>query len=141
MLCRTRAIYNGTDKLIALLLITAGFSGELCNYEYNECESNPCLNNGQCNDHIGGFTCKCTPGYTGKRCQIKVRRKHFECFVKGRNTSTNFNAKQIDFCVSNPCPEGRQCNDHGNDYSCDCPEGRAEPDCTQYPRMVSSDLV
>lgn len=49
-----------------------GFSGELCNYEYNECDSNPCLNDGQCTDHIGGFTCKCTRGYTGKRCHIKV---------------------------------------------------------------------
>lgn len=49
-----------------------GFSGELCNYEYNECDSNPCLNDGQCTDHIGGFSCKCTRGYTGKRCHIKV---------------------------------------------------------------------
>lgn len=49
-----------------------GFAGELCNFEYNECESNPCLNGGQCSDHIGGFSCKCTRGYTGKRCHIKV---------------------------------------------------------------------
>lgn len=54
-----------------------GFSGELCNLEYNECDSNPCLNNGQCTDHIGGFSCKCTRGYTGKRCQIKVSFNYF----------------------------------------------------------------
>lgn len=50
----------------------AGFSGELCNFEYNECDSNPCLNNGECTDHIGGFSCKCTRGFTGKRCHLKV---------------------------------------------------------------------
>lgn len=57
-----------------------GFAGELCNFEYNECESNPCLNNGQCTDHIGGFSCQCTRGYTGKRCHIKVSRQSSQSF-------------------------------------------------------------
>lgn len=54
------------------IICLSGYAGELCNYEYNECESNPCLNSGQCIDHISGFSCKCTPGYTGKRCHVKV---------------------------------------------------------------------
>lgn len=45
---------------------------------------------------------------------------------------------QIDFCANNPCPEGHQCSDHGNDYSCECPEGRTGIDCSQIPRTVSS---
>lgn len=53
----------------------AGFAGELCNFEYNECESNPCQNAGECIDHIGSFECRCTKGYTGNRCQIKVSAK------------------------------------------------------------------
>lgn len=59
-------------SLLDSIYLSIGFSGELCNYEYNECDSNPCLNDGQCTDHIGGFSCKCTRGYTGKRCHIKV---------------------------------------------------------------------
>lgn len=59
-------------SLLNSIYLSIGFSGELCNYEYNECDSNPCLNDGQCTDHIGGFSCKCTRGYTGKRCHIKV---------------------------------------------------------------------
>ena len=55
------------------LLYFAGFSGDLCNFEYNECDSNPCINGGQCIDHIGGFSCQCSKGYQGKRCHIKVR--------------------------------------------------------------------
>lgn len=62
------------------LNICAGFSGELCNFEYNECESNPCLNGGQCSDHIGEFSCKCTAGYTGNRCHIKVNISHI-CLI------------------------------------------------------------
>lgn len=49
-----------------------GFAGELCNFEYNECESNPCQNGGECIDHIGSYECHCTNGFTGSRCQIKV---------------------------------------------------------------------
>lgn len=48
-----------------------------------------------------------------------------------------FSRRQIDFCANNPCPEGHQCSDHGNDFSCDCPEGRNGPDCSQVPRTVS----
>lgn len=60
-------------KLTAIILfIFEGFSGDLCNYEYNECDSNPCVNSGQCIDHIGGYTCQCTKGYQGQRCHIKV---------------------------------------------------------------------
>lgn len=51
-----------------------GFSGDLCNFEYNECESNPCINGGQCIDHIGGYSCQCTKGYQGNRCHIKVNQ-------------------------------------------------------------------
>lgn len=48
----------------------------------------------------------------------------------------NMNGKQVDFCANNPCPEGHQCMDHGNDFSCECPEGRSGLDCSQIPRTV-----
>lgn len=66
------ALPNAGILCCCALFFRTGFSGELCNYEYNECDSNPCLNDGQCTDHIGGFSCKCTRGFTGKRCHIKV---------------------------------------------------------------------
>uniref|UniRef100_A0A1A9WZN8 EGF-like domain-containing protein n=1 Tax=Glossina brevipalpis TaxID=37001 RepID=A0A1A9WZN8_9MUSC len=91
--------------------ISVGFAGELCNFEYNECESNPCQNAGECIDHIGNYECRCTKGYIGKRCQIKV-----------------------DFCANKPCPSGHQCIDHGNEYSCECPGGRNGPDCNELQR-------
>lgn len=64
-----------TSPISIPLSLSAGFAGELCNFEYNECESNPCQNAGECIDHIGSFECRCTKGYTGNRCQIKVSAK------------------------------------------------------------------
>lgn len=58
------------------LFQSEGFSGDLCNFEYNECDSNPCINGGQCIDRLDqgeNFSCKCTKGYQGNRCHIKVR--------------------------------------------------------------------
>ena len=37
--------------------------------DINECESNPCVNNGTCNDRINGFNCSCPPGFNGSRCE------------------------------------------------------------------------
>lgn len=49
-----------------------GFAGDQCEYEYNECESSPCLHGGTCTDHIGSYSCSCGRGFTGKRCEEKV---------------------------------------------------------------------
>ena len=41
------------------------------------CKSQPCLNNGQCNEYCNNprlkFNCTCPEGHTGKLCQIKAR--------------------------------------------------------------------
>ncbi|KAI5640559.1 EGF-like domain-containing protein [Phthorimaea operculella] len=83
-----------------------GYTGDLCQIEYNECESSPCANGGTCTDRVGGFTCACGRGYTGNTCQLKV-----------------------DLCSPNPCPERRFCVDHGNSYACECPRGYVGDEC------------
>lgn len=50
-----------------------GFTGSHCQYEVNECDSQPCLNGGVCQDAIESFRCSCPRGYTGNRCQVLAR--------------------------------------------------------------------
>ena len=37
--------------------------------DINECASNPCENAGQCVDGVASFTCRCTAGFRGTRCE------------------------------------------------------------------------
>lgn len=50
---------------------TAGWTGQQCNEDINECESAPCLNGATCYESIvpGQFLCACPPFYIGKKCQ------------------------------------------------------------------------
>lgn len=45
----------------------AGWEGQHCELEKNECQSNPCLNGGSCVDRHNGYTCQCKLGFGGKR--------------------------------------------------------------------------
>lgn len=38
--------------------------------EIDECASNPCRNNGTCNDGLGKYVCSCEAGFTGKSCEV-----------------------------------------------------------------------
>ncbi|XP_045101942.1 protocadherin-like wing polarity protein stan isoform X7 [Portunus trituberculatus] len=53
-----------------------GFTGMrehyVCDTEVNLCYSSPCGNHGTCMRREGGYTCVCTPGYTGKNCEVSM---------------------------------------------------------------------
>lgn len=49
-----------------VLIIT----GNLCQYNIDECKDDPCQNGGLCFDELGSYYCKCPPGYEGKLCVI-----------------------------------------------------------------------
>ncbi|KAM4859682.1 vitamin K-dependent protein Z [Thomomys bottae] len=42
------------------------------------CASQPCFNNGTCQDHIRGYTCSCSPGYEGENCAVATNECHPE---------------------------------------------------------------
>lgn len=60
-----------------------GFSGSRCETNVDECSSNPCFPNGECEDLANDFICTCKRGFTGKFC-----------------------SSEIDECSSNPCFRG-----------------------------------
>lgn len=43
--------------------------------EINECESEPCFNNGTCTDMVNSYTCECAnTGFEGAYCEIGTYR-------------------------------------------------------------------
>ena len=36
--------------------------------DIDECQNNPCLNGGTCEDLLGGFQCECRDGFKGDTC-------------------------------------------------------------------------
>jgi len=36
----------------------------------DECASDPCMNDGSCDDEIDSYRCNCVDGYTGHMCNI-----------------------------------------------------------------------
>lgn len=97
-------------------------------FGYSPCKNNICENSGACKDEImiipetmitdtqaliftsplirHDFTCFCTDGYTGKKCE-----------------------KRQDLCTPNPCHAGGTCKKQGIDFQCLCPSKRRGPLC------------
>lgn len=80
------------------------YFGPGCQF-FNECTTEPCLNGGQCTPYsnimtVSQYTCNCTNGFTGQRCQ-----------------------EIADLCASQPCQQGGTCTQEGTVVTCQCPSG------------------
>lgn len=87
-------------------MCAAGFEGDVCEVETDECAGNPCENGGTCADGIGEFTCTCAAGFFGAACEVN-----------------------LDDCAGNPCLNGGTCVDGIEDFSCSCPAAFAGKSC------------
>ncbi|MEO8704815.1 MAG: DNRLRE domain-containing protein [Kofleriaceae bacterium] len=72
----------------------------------DHCAANPCEHGGSCSNTTSGFTCSCTPGYSGATC-----------------------ATNIDDCAGNPCQNGGACTDGVAGYTCGCAAGFSGAHC------------
>ena len=63
-----------------------GFSGEFCETDFNECDSNPCDPYGKCvMDVVGTYFCKCPFGATSSSLELQLCDVDIECvrnFIK-----------------------------------------------------------
>ncbi|XP_065923868.1 uncharacterized protein [Magallana gigas] len=119
-----------------------GYTGKLCQHDFDSCQTNPCLQGGTCKDKPGsqGYECQCPAGYGGSICQSNINEcssnpcdpvgslwcrdavNDYMCNCKpgytGKNCSTEINE-----CDAKPCMHGGNCTDQVNDFQCACPEG------------------
>lgn len=58
-----------------------GYYDARCLSDVDECASNPCINNGRCEDGVNQFICHCPPGYGGKRCEVDIGMFYVAYFV------------------------------------------------------------
>jgi len=94
-------------------------SGRLCEIDtVNNCNINPCANNGTCTDNINGYTCECVDGFTSTNCTVN-----------------------IDDCDPNPCMNGGSCVDVINDYMCECVSGYTGRNCSIEGLYIYSTLI
>ncbi|NXO73463.1 SNED1 protein, partial [Phainopepla nitens] len=106
--------------------------------EIDECQSQPCLNGGQCKDRVSAFLCLCEPGYTGYHCELDVDECQsepcknsgtcqdlpgsFACYCPEGFLGTQCET-EVDACESDPCQNGGECESYEGSYLCVCPEG------------------
>ena len=53
----------------------AGWTGNRCQNEIDECGSSPCLNGGTCTDRMNGYECSCSDSFEGQNCETESQRK------------------------------------------------------------------
>lgn len=73
--------------------------------EIDECQSNPCKNNGTCIDLIGSFNCTCVTGFNGTQCENNID----DCPSHGCNNGTCVDGINSFTCVCNPGFNGTSC--------------------------------
>uniref|UniRef100_A0A3P8RFC4 FAT atypical cadherin 1a n=1 Tax=Astatotilapia calliptera TaxID=8154 RepID=A0A3P8RFC4_ASTCA len=49
----------------------AGFQGDRCLSDVDECIKNPCANGGQCQNTYGSYKCNCSQGFSGAVCELQ----------------------------------------------------------------------
>lgn len=58
----------------------AGFTGRTCATDIDDCESNPCVNEGECVDQVSGFRCICPVGFAGQMCEVSPKASTYRGF-------------------------------------------------------------
>uniref|UniRef100_A0A914XAU0 EGF-like domain-containing protein n=1 Tax=Plectus sambesii TaxID=2011161 RepID=A0A914XAU0_9BILA len=124
-----------------------GVTGQLCETNIKECDSNPCPPNWECTDAYNAYSCACQAGFTGPTCSISMVDN--PCYPNPCNdqtctnttsgyscqcddpTLTGPNCETIIVCTASTCKNGGTCLPQwdGANYLCQCPTGYQDRNC------------
>ena len=91
-------------------------NGKATCLEIDECETEPCLNNGTCIDEVNGYKCQCAANYYGTICD----REHDDCGGGGNASDA--------LCTSNgTCVDIERVETGQAHYRCACDPGWTSP--------------
>ncbi|GFN98284.1 neurogenic locus notch-like protein 1 [Plakobranchus ocellatus] len=90
-------------------LVEESYSGNRCENFTDICDSQPCINNGTCENVKGDYVCHCDDTFKGRNC-----------------------SEDVDEClVSNPCHNGSTCHNLNGSFMCECPVGLRGRTCSE----------
>ncbi|ETE62036.1 EGF-like repeat and discoidin I-like domain-containing protein 3, partial [Ophiophagus hannah] len=69
--CEISEAYRGDTFIGYICKCPAGFNGIHCQHNVNECETEPCKNDGICTDLVANYSCECPGEFMGRNCQYK----------------------------------------------------------------------
>ncbi|XP_016430333.1 protocadherin Fat 4-like [Sinocyclocheilus rhinocerous] len=124
----------------------AGFIGDACELDFDECAKEPCENGGNCYNNPGTYFCQCKDGFSGPHCtKVDNECQTVICLNGGTcwnrqggficDCSTGYEGTFcdhiVDHCASSPCVYGN-CSSFLTGYSCQCPFGVSGVDCEKH---------
>lgn len=92
----------------------AGFTGNNCSIDIDDCMNVTCSGNGNCSDRTDGYVCECQDDFYGLNCEIKAS-----------------------LCTPNPCENNGTCTLEQPSFKCNCtPEYEGKRCETERPRKI-----
>ncbi|XP_070552541.1 uncharacterized protein [Ptychodera flava] len=122
--------------------------------DVNECDSNPCQNDGTCTDMIDSYGCKCKDGFTDRNCETDIVDCEPHSCLNGGTCIDLINSyscqcmfgftgndcsEDIDLCSPTPCMNGGVCTDLVNSYNCTCQPGYHGSNCEYKTNYCTSE--
>ncbi|RZB38885.1 sushi, von Willebrand factor type A, EGF and pentraxin domain-containing protein 1-like [Asbolus verrucosus] len=124
------------------------YIGSHCEKKVSKCDSNPCLNNGICQENPTNFTCICRRGYKGALCQDAEEKCLLICLNKGtchHNDANDYFCLcppgfggdtceiRMSYCSNTICENYGNCVEETNGFRCECSHGFIGKRCNILP--------
>ncbi|TRZ01469.1 hypothetical protein DNTS_003937, partial [Danionella cerebrum] len=122
------------------------------------CDSNPCWNDGRCEETANGYVCTCPGGFTGLNCETTTETDSYcksggcqldeACATfKHNSTCVCLNpecSEQAEVCGTLPCFNGGTCVVHNGEFHCRCRQGYSGRNCEEiidFCKLLSIDCL